>query len=210
MLRFLLTGFCCLYAFICFSQDGMAVQSTDTIQPSLVPDSNLIVESLDAVVRDNARVFISWKSANARVDYYTIERSCGGRDFETIAVLKRTNGQVAMDWVDEQPVRGKNLYRIRCVDADGVQRYSHTVSLMVGGNISLRFYPNPADNMLIVRSEQPVDFTIADANGKTRIFQSQLSGLQLINVSSLEKGVYIVRIYNRQLNSLVQEKLVKN
>ena len=127
-----------------------------------------------------------------------------------MAVLKQTMGQMKMDWTDELPARGKNEYRLRCSSTDGRHRYSKSILAYVGGNLSFRFYPNPADNNLIIRSEQPVDLTIIDGNGKIRITQNQISGLQLLNISALEKGVYIIRIYNRQSNALLQDKLVKN
>ena len=127
-----------------------------------------------------------------------------------MAVLKQTSRQLKMDWVDEQPARGRNVYRIRCSYSDGQSGYSKSIMAYVGGNVSFRFYPNPADNILIIRSEQAIDVTIIDGNGRTRITQNLLSGLQLLNISTLEKGVYVIRIYNRQSNTLLQEKLVKN
>ena len=173
-------------------------------------DSSKIAEEFDAVVRDNAKIFLSWKVIIGQVDFFTIERSCNGKDFETMAVLKQGSKQLTMDWVDEQPAKGRNQYRIRCSYSDGQSRYSKSIMAYVGGNVSFRFYPNPADNVLIIRSEQAIDVTIIDGNGRTRISQNLLSGLQLLNISTLEKGAYVIRIYNRQSNTLLQEKLVKN
>jgi hypothetical protein len=210
MLKFLLTGCCCLFVLLSFSQEEELTNAIDTLVITDKYDSNKIAEELDAVVHDNAKVFLSWKVELGQVDFFAIERSCNGKDFETMAVLKQTSRQLKMDWIDEQPARGKNLYRIRCSYSDGQSRYSKSIMAYIGGNVSFRFYPNPADNILIIRSEQAIDVTIIDGNGRTRITQNLLSGLQLLNISSLEKGVYIIRIYNRQSNTLLQEKLVKN
>jgi len=210
MLKYLLTGFCSLFVLLSYSQEEETANVVDTLVLTDKYDSNQIAEEFDAIVRDNAKIFLSWKVVLGQVDFFTIERSCNGKDFETMAVLKQTSKQLKMDWVDEQPARGKNQYRIRCSYSDGQSRYSKSIMAYVGGNVSFRFYPNPADNVLIIRSEQAIDVTIIDGNGRTRLTQSLLSGLQLLNISSLEKGVYIIRIYNRQSNTLLQEKLVKN
>jgi len=210
MLKYLLTGCCCLFVLLSFSQEEEVANVIDTSGQSDKYDSNQIAEDFDAVVRDNARTFLSWKVVLGQVEFFTIERSCNGKDFETMAVLKQTSRQLKMDWVDEQPARGRNVYRIRCSYSDGQSRYSKSIMAYVGGNVSFRFYPNPADNILIIRSEQAIDVTIIDGNGRTRITQNLLSGLQLLNISTLEKGVYVIRIYNRQSNTLLQEKLVKN
>ena len=84
------------------------------------------------------------------------------------------------------------------------------LDVQIAGDISFKFYPNPVDNILIIRSENPLDIQIIDATGKTRLSQANLQGLQTINVSTLEKGIYILRVNNRLANTIVQERLVKN
>jgi hypothetical protein len=207
----LLTCLFWLCATVCFAQGESTGQVVlpDTIR-YIESDSTSIADELDAVVRDNSKIILSWKITGSSAEFFTIERSNNNKEFEIIAVLKQLPANHKMEWIDEQPARGKNQYRIRCSLADGSLRYSKSVSVLVGGNIAFRFYPNPADNILIIRSEQPIDFAIVDGNGKVRISQQQVSGLQLINVSTLEKGVYVLRVFNRQSNVLMQDKLVKN
>ena len=173
-------------------------------------DTTPIIADFDAVVRNNSKIFLSWGSSNKEIEFFSLERSSNSREFEIIAVMKQAGGPAKIDWVDEQPSKGKNQYRIRCSAKDGTIFYSGIVTAHVTGNISFRFYPNPTDNMLIVRSEQTVDISILDANGKTRIVQTQFSGLQTLNVSTLEKGVYILNVFDRQQNTHIQDKLVKN
>ena len=208
MLRYLLTclaGFCSL---ITFSQEMSSLGLLFVGKINFQDTSSLVI-SLTATVKDNSKVKISWKPGTSRSEFYSIERSVNGGPFETIGVIKQTS-EAVIDWQDDLPVAGKDQYRIRCTLADGSQRYSATTSAIIAGNISFRFYPNPVDNVLIVRSESPVDIVIIDGNGKTRISQNQLSGLQMINVSSLEKGIYLIRVYNRYLNTQIQDRLVKN
>ena len=78
------------------------------------------------------------------------------------------------------------------------------------GYVAFKFYPNPVDHVLIIRSDAPLDVMISDANGRLRISETRVQGLHTINVSSLEKGVYLLRIVNKLTNMLTQEKLMKN
>ena len=82
--------------------------------------------------------------------------------------------------------------------------------MQIAGDISFKFYPNPVDNILIIRSENILDVQIIDAGGKLRISQANVQGLQTINVSSLETGVYVLRLHNRSANTIVQDRLLKN
>jgi Secretion system C-terminal sorting domain len=174
-------------------------------------DSSTVLFDLVSLCRDNARVTLDWQSSMpGGIDFFTIERSCNGGAFEVVSVIKQPEADPIQGWTDDAPAKGRNLYRIRCTMKDGQSFFSKTVSAHVAGDISFKFYPNPVDHILIISSESPVDVQILDASGKARIQQSQLQGLQLINVSALEKGIYLLRIQNRQSNSIKQEKLLKN
>ena len=72
--------------------------------------------------------------------------------------------------------------------------------LPLPASATFKFYPNPVDHVLIVRSESALDVVIADATGRIRITQSRVQGLHAINVSSLEKGIYLIRFINKHTN----------
>jgi len=61
-----------------------------------------------------------------------------------------------------------------------------------------------------VRSELPVDIQLIDSYGKTRITQKSSGGLQLVDVSLLEKGLYIITLTQKDSNKTFSEKLMKN
>jgi hypothetical protein len=111
--------------------------------------------------------------------------------------------------VDESPFPGRNYYRIK-TSVKGKPVYSITLIVHIGGELPYKFYPNPTDNILIVRSDISLDVQIADASGAVRISQAKVQGLQTINVSSLEKGIYTIRFTNKVSNTVSIEKLFKN
>ena len=206
MLKDLLTCFLCLASFICYSQET----EPDTSVQSPIADS-LSVEALSLSIRGGNKIVLNWNFTKTRnPDYFSIERSCNGKDFETISLLKVGQSGNAFEWIDEAPCKGKNLYRVKTTAATGDVAYSTTSSVFIAGDVSFRFYPNPVDNALIIRSESAIDIQIIDAMGKLRVSQNKIQGLQIINVSTLEKGIYILRISNPAINFVSQEKLLKN
>lgn len=201
--------FCmCLCAALSFAQGA-----STKVPPAgfTTADSALFITDLSSIVRDNAKVVINWKnSSQVSPEFVVVERSSSGGDFEMVAVLKQPAQGASFEWVDDAPSKGRNLYRIRFDGEDGQPYYSKIVSALIAGDISFRFYPNPVDNILILRSEGALDVQVLDATGKVRVTQNRMQGIQTINVASLEKGLYYLRINNRSTGVITQEKLLKN
>ena len=172
-------------------------------------DSKNIVTDFTYVLKGDQRVHLAWKVDNKElVDFFAVERSANGKDFEMIEVLKSLP-ENQLELVDESPFRGRNYYRIK-TSVKGKPVYSITLIVHIGGELPYKFYPNPTDNILIVRSDISLDVQIADASGTVRISHSKVQGLQTINVSSLEKGIYMIRFTNKASNTVSIEKLFKN
>ena len=208
MKRIILSYCMCLCTLFCVAQGESVIVPIAGIS---AVDSSTVVNELMGVVRENTKVVLNWKRFLHNVqEFVTVERSCGGRDFEVVAVLKQPASIRAMEWADEAPAKGRNTYRIRFIGNEGRPFYSNSISTLIAGDISFRFYPNPVDNILIIRSESPLDIQIVDGTGKVRVSQNRLQGLQTVNVSILEKGLYFLRINNRSTGILTQEKLLKN
>jgi len=76
---------------------------------------------------------------------------------------------------------------------------------IVEANVSI--YPNPSSNIIYVVTNQSssVDYVLYDMNGKI-IFMGQVENNSMIDISVLEKGIYLIQI--PELN--VVEKLIKN
>ncbi|WP_127132606.1 T9SS type A sorting domain-containing protein [Pseudoflavitalea rhizosphaerae] len=174
-------------------------------------DSSVQVTNLAAIVKERTKVLLNWRLArNEGASFVAVERSVNGRDFEMVALLKQPASGDWYEWVDDSPGKGRNAYRIKHAGKTGVDQYSLIASTLIAGNISFKFYPNPVDNILIIRSEHASDVQIIDDRGAIRLSQSGFHGLQTLNVSSLERGVYILRVNNRITGTISQEKLLKN
>lgn len=208
MLKVLLSLYVSLSAFSLCAQQTMP----DWSGPSelVVEDPNKTVTDLVPSVTDKNKVSISWRVSGDLPKFFAIERSIDGKIFEVIAVLSNLEKQGFFQWMDDAPKRGRNFYRLRYASAEADSLYSRTVAASVSADLPIKFYPNPVDQILIVRSEMPIDVQITDATGKLRITQAKVQGLATINVSSLEKGIYLIRFSNKLTGVMYQEKLLKN
>lgn len=192
---------------LCIGQMVMPDLATAVLSGS---DSSALIRRLDASVLNFTRVKLNWNLTDSKgADFISIERSSNGSSFEVVGVLKVPRAVTMFEWVDDAPPKGRNYYRLTYLTKDNRHIYSKAVPAIVG-QPDLRFYPNPVDNILIIRSPDPVEVQIADNTGKIRVPQTKVSGLHTLDVSSLEKGVYIIRIFNRITNSALQDKLIKN
>ena len=184
---------------------------TDSTSDVQGQDHSSEVSNLVATVKEKTKVVLNWRlPRSGSREFVAVERSAGGKDFEMVALLKQPESGDWYEWVDDSPAKGRNAYRIKHAGKTGIDQYSLIATTMVAGDISFRFYPNPVDNVLIVRSEDPVDLQVLDNNGQLRLNQSRVQGLQTINVSSLEKGIYVLRATNRIAGTVTQERLLKN
>jgi len=88
--------------------------------------------------------------------------------------------------------------------------YSKTLQLSLSSDVDFKFYPNPVDKVFIVRTEHSLDLQILDPSGNTRLSKRLQPGIQVVNVASLESGVYILRVTDKESNRAVSQRMVKN
>lgn len=206
MKKLVLLFYAGMLASVCYGQSPGLL---DPIFSNINLDSNNIVTDFTYTLKEKVKVHLQWKVTHIEmVDFFSIERSANGKDFAMIEVFKSLSKN-KFELIDESPVPGRSFYRIR-TSVKGRPVFSRTLTVYSGSETPFKFYPNPADNVLIVRSDMPLDVQIADASGEVRISQLRVQGLQTINLSTLEKGIYMIRFTNKASNKVTMEKLFKN
>jgi hypothetical protein len=156
-------------------------------------------------------ISLEWKADSASEgDYFIVERSHDGAVFETLSAQVVSETGTTYRQNDNSPVSGTGFYRVKWLGKSGGTVYSKTVRVSLTGDLDFKFYPNPADKLLIIRSGHDIDVAILDPGGSVRINREVTAGLQVINVSALEKGNYVLRIADHDSNRVVSEQLVKN
>jgi hypothetical protein len=157
------------------------------------------------------RVLLKWDTDSAADgNYFVIERSSDEMHYETIGVVRVVAGTDHYEIMDGAAPNGSDSYRIRYTARTGARVYSKTMQLSLSGAVDFKFYPNPVDKLFIVRTDHTMDLEVIDAAGVVRLSKRLQTGIQVINVSSLEKGVYILRVTDKESNRAVSHQLVKN
>ena len=154
-----------------------------------------------------------------------VERSADGNQFSSLGFVasKAINGNSAITlnylFVDNQPLKGNNYYRLKQVDKDESIQYSsiYVLKFVDGVGFTLNLFPNPGKNKLQVTltgmQQEEVSIQISSINGLS-IMQSKnylTSGSAYINfdVSNLPTGVYIVTVLNMATNQIQTKRFIK-
>lgn len=193
---FVLVLCCCLT--VRSQQRGEATGSSNDSVKLIIDDSSKLITAKDngavftnftGAIRESGKVWLQWDVDSAEDgDYFVVQRSTDGVTFETIGAMRKTGNNSHYELTDIAPPNGTNLYRIKYTGQDGKFLYSKQVQLSLSGDIEFKFYPNPVDKLLIIRTEHTIDIQIVDGVGSIRLNKRLQPGIQVINASSLERG----------------------
>jgi len=187
-----------------------ANDSTTNPQQSLVAGRDSLFTTFSYSIKDRSKVLLHWKSdATHDGDFFVLERSSDGTKYETVSVLKASSGVSQYELTDNAPLSGHNFYRIRYTKEDSKSDFSKTLQADLF-RPDFKFYPNPVDKLLIIQSDHLSEVQILNQSGSILISQELQAGIQVINVSSLEKGNYILRVSDKLSNKGITEQLLKN
>lgn len=186
----------------------MASLAQNSVQ-SVIADSSISRQGM-VITKEKTRITLSWNSTDSIAGgFYSIERKSNEKDFEVVGVIRHDSAFARYDWIDEAAVIGRNAYKVYAVNSAGERTLIATGLAVIQGDEAIRFYPNPVDNVLIIRTGFAVDAMILDAQGSVRIPVFKVNGLYTLNVSALEPGIYFLRFINKVTNLVTQERLVK-
>jgi hypothetical protein len=201
-----------LLFFAGYSQQGKNVADSIAVAPAAEESAGSpVFASFSASVKEMNKVWLQWNVDSAEEgDYFIIERAMEGDRYETIGVLRKEKENNHYELIDIAPPNGTDFYRIRYTGQGGRLAWSRAMQVSLSGEVDFKFYPNPVDKLLIIRTEHMVDMQVLDAVGAVRISRRLQPGMQVINISSLERGVYILRVADKESNRIVSNQLLKN
>jgi len=211
MFLFTAVAFCCCIT-VRSQQPGVPMDPSDSsIKKITAVGDGKVFTNFTATIRDINKVWLQWDVDSAEDgDYFIVERATDGQHFETIGALRKAGNNDHYELTDLAPPNGTDHYRVRHTGQNGIQSYTKAVQLSLSGDVTFKFYPNPVDKLFIIRTEHSVDIQVLDAGGSIRFTQRLQPGIQVINASSLERGVYILRVADKESNRIVSSQLIKN
>ena len=155
-------------------------------------------------------VVLNWQTANEiNNDYFSLERSAGST-FNEIAKVDASSKN-SYSYIDNQPLNGKNYYRLKQVDKDGNFTYSQIVSVDFNEANKYVIFPNPVINDINIKGlniNSKYQFTIVDAKGYNvaQLASNNISTYSW-HVENLNTGFYYLNIISG--NNITTLKFVK-
>ena len=156
--------------------------------------------------RNDARVDLHWQTfSEQNADRFEVQHSTDGRSWNTLGQVRATgNSETIQDYhfTDEQPVYGKNYYRLLNVDLDGSRTHSAVRVVYFDRPLEVDLYPNPVATELSltlpeVLRERAYSVEIYSTTGALalrREYGKQQASTQVLEVSQLPEGSYLLRV----------------
>lgn len=166
----------------------------------------------------NCTALLQWTTLTEQNNsHFNVERSRDRVNFTTIArvgAAGNSNTEKKYEFKDESPLSGRSYYRVTQVDFDGKNSSTQPVRIdMNCDNASLKVYPNPASNQLTITAGKAIaQVNILSSSGQAVMkfipSLSQAGGIFNMNIQSIQSGIYIVQVINKD-GSIELVKLLK-
>jgi hypothetical protein len=198
-------------AFICCAALGQSANDHTRHINITSPESSSAF-SFFTVTPINGHAVLRWSAPPVvSEDFFIVEKSSDALHFEVLSAMDASAGIDSVYSITDNSVGdGTISYRIRITGKDGKELCSKTVNLNSVSAADFKFYPNPVDKLLIIRSSHGLNIQVVDVNGVVRFVQDVDAGMQIVNVSALPKGNYILKATDKATNAVISEQLVKN
>lgn len=166
----------------------------------------LPVELLDfSAEKAKNSIQLSWVTATEiDNDYFTLERSSDGDNFNEIAVIRaagNSNEESFYSYDDRGYPEGKIYYRLRQTDYNGSFSYSRIIGLQIENSVDdIAIFPNPSSEFIVIQMTGLVSSTIKiqlyDLQGKLLRTAQILPGstISYLDTETLYSGNYLVKI----------------
>jgi fibronectin-binding autotransporter adhesin len=155
---------------------------------------------------EELKVHLKWMTATeTNNDYFTVERSFDGINFEPINTVKGAGNSTRLlsySYFDNLPLVGINYYRLKQTDFDGKYSYSPIAATGKNENNFAAIFPNPTSGtfsvQLNLQTENEVLIVMQDILGR-EVYASKVnvdpSGSSIVTITPNEdipSGIYYV------------------
>jgi len=168
--------------------------------------SPLPIELLNFNVKpiNNDNVKINWQTASEiNHDYFTIERSKNGTDWENFKIIKGAGNSSSLlnyNTIDYTPYEGISYYRLKQTDFDGQFSYSNIKSFSFSLTYDkIEIYPNPtSDKITLVGNSHELEIinvynTLGKNVSNKIVFTEYNKEIIMIDLSKLSTGTYYIK-----------------
>ncbi|MEM6697785.1 MAG: T9SS type A sorting domain-containing protein, partial [Bacteroidota bacterium] len=157
--------------------------------------------SFTAKAIENEQVLLQWQtSSELNNKGFHLERSPNGKEWKSITFIEGAGTSLATqdyEYLDQQPFKGVNYYRLKQVDLDSGSEYSEIrVVKLCKFNFSIA--PNPVQDVLYFTFDDPQEIQqIRLYNAAGQIVKEIHSFDGQMDVQGLDAGVYVLIVETR-------------
>ncbi|MEP7318559.1 MAG: T9SS type A sorting domain-containing protein [Panacibacter sp.] len=141
-------------------------------------------------------VTLKWTNlTEVNIDSYEIQRSADAVHFTSLGnVLPKGNSLkvTSYSFNDVLPLKGYNYYRIKVTDKDGKKTYTKIALTVFTGTLNFTFFPNPAKDIILLRSNGQANISLLNQQGKV-LMSKTIEGSGSFNISHLAQGIYYLK-----------------
>lgn len=165
------------------------------------------------VSKAGTKAKISWTTVQElNSSYFVVERSTDSRNWkplQQVAAAGNSSSVINYEYMDPNPAKGRNYYRIREVDANNLVKTTDIKALDFVLVKAISFFPNPVVNQLIIQSGgvQIYSIRVVDSKGQVLIQNNVNQTNAQINLKQLKAGMYILQVFTNE--GIVNEKIIK-
>lgn len=165
--------------------------------------------------RNSNHVQVMWKTTQETdVVNFEIQRSLDNMTFQSIGTLPSRNAPdnvtTTYTYSDENTAKNTTYYRLKINDVHGVFTYTDTkavIGMKVAGEIII--YPNPVRSGSLINiypSFTQSTVEIVDNSGRL-VQKTDLQNSSKLQLSTLTRGIYVVRITNKETGEIMVKKI---
>ena len=165
--------------------------------------ASLPVELLSfKAIQNKKAVELQWQTATEiNNDYFEVERSVNGKDFESIGIVEGNGNSTEINnyqFTDSEIMNGDYYYRLKQVDFDGTIEIHEIVVLeVINLENNVRIFPMLTQGRINIQSTNTEDLTVQVYSLNGQLVQSFSNPSTQINISHLPNGNYFLRIIGK-------------
>lgn len=154
---------------------------------------------------------LTWRTeSELNNDRFEIEKSFDGVNWKYLTSINGNgtkNTASDYNYVDEEIIETITYYRLKQIDYNGDFSYSSIENVVPLNSESSMFYPNPANDEIIINVpiEIEINYQIIDQLGRIILRGKKPSETKNISIKELDAGIYVLYINNNCFGKLVKK-----
>lgn len=166
---------------------------------------------------ENQTVQLNWQSKyEIKAEKYIVERSSDCKDFTNISEVKANGISSIYEYIDFQPLAGKNCYRLVYIDKDGIKKYLDAIEVNFTDkdpicSVFTNHWAKGDEINLYLRNIKEKEIKLFDMRGQKFPFSIIKNEAQIIKIRPdihLSKGIHFVVVIGEDGKKCVQKVII--